>query len=109
MIGAGGVGLNTVQGTRLAGAARIVAVDMADEKLAVARDFGATDGVLAGTDGHTAMMKLGRLGDHAFVTVGAGPVIDRALDWCAPHGTAYLVGMPHLGTVGHFDPVGAAC
>lgn len=108
VIGAGGVGLNAVQGARLAGAARIVAVDVTAEKLAVAKEFGATDGVLAGEDGHTAMMRLGRPADHVFVTVGAGPVIDRALDWVAPHGTAYLVGMPHVGTVGHYDPVSAA-
>lgn len=108
VIGAGGVGLNAVQGARLAGAARIVAVDVTQEKLETAREFGATDGVLAGADGREAMLALGRLADHVFVTVGAGPVIDGALDWCAPHGTAYLVGMPHLGTVGHFDPVGAA-
>ncbi|PWJ18134.1 alcohol dehydrogenase catalytic domain-containing protein [Jannaschia seohaensis] len=108
VIGAGGVGLNTIQGARLAGAARIVAVDVSEEKLDSARAFGATDGVLAGEDGHSAMMRIGRLADHVFVTVGAKPVIDRALDWCAPHGTAYLVGMPHVGTVGHFDPVNAA-
>ncbi len=108
VIGAGGVGLNTVQGARLAGAARVVAVDVSDEKLDVARRFGATDGVLVGEDGREAMDRLGRRADHVFVTVGAGPVIDGALDWLAPHGTAYLVGMPHSGTVGHFDPVSAA-
>ncbi|WP_371156717.1 alcohol dehydrogenase catalytic domain-containing protein [Jannaschia sp. 2305UL9-9] len=108
VIGAGGVGLNAVQGARLAGAARIVAVDISQDKLDAARDFGATDGVLAGADGRQAMLALGRLADHIFVTVGAGSVIDGALDWCAPHGTAYLVGMPHVGTVGHFDPVSAS-
>ncbi|MEM7490823.1 MAG: zinc-binding dehydrogenase, partial [Pseudomonadota bacterium] len=108
VIGAGGVGLNTVQGARLAGAARVVAVDVSEEKLETARAFGATDGVLASEDGRAAMLRLGRLADHVFVTVGAGPVIDGALSWCAPHGTAYLVGMPHSGTVGHFDPVSAA-
>ena len=108
VIGAGGVGLNAVQGARLAGAARVVAVDLTEEKLATARAFGATDAVLAGKDGRRAMLRLGRLADHVFVTVGAGPVIDGALGWCAPHGTAYLVGMPHVGTVGHYDPVGAA-
>ncbi|WGH79773.1 alcohol dehydrogenase catalytic domain-containing protein [Jannaschia ovalis] len=108
VIGAGGVGLNAVQAARLSGAARIVAVDVTEEKLDTAREFGATDGVLAGADGRAAMLGLGRLADHVFVTVGAGPVIDGALDWCAPHGTAYLVGMPHSGTVGHFNPVSAA-
>ncbi|SDY81716.1 S-(hydroxymethyl)mycothiol dehydrogenase [Jannaschia faecimaris] len=108
VIGTGGVGLNAVQAARLSGAARVVAVDLTDEKLAAAREFGATDGILAGTDGHPAMQALGRLADHVFITVGAGPVIDGALDWLAPHGTAYLVGMPHSGTVGHFDPVAAS-
>ncbi|MGB3553916.1 MAG: zinc-binding dehydrogenase, partial [Jannaschia sp.] len=77
-------------------------------KLDAARDFGATDCVLSGADARATMLALGRLADHVFVTVGAGPVIDGALDWLAPHGTAYLVGMPHSGTVGHFDPVSAA-
>ncbi|WP_298435730.1 alcohol dehydrogenase catalytic domain-containing protein [uncultured Jannaschia sp.] len=108
VIGAGGVGLNAIQAARLSGAARVVAVDISDEKLDAARDFGATDTVLAGSDGRAAMLDLGRLADHVFVTVGAGPVIDGALDWLAPHGTAYLVGMPHSGTVGHFDPVSAS-
>jgi hypothetical protein len=47
VIGAGGVGLNAIQGARIAGARRIVAVDMTEAKLADARAFGATDGVLA--------------------------------------------------------------
>src|SRR6056297_1731546 len=42
VIGAGGVGLNAIQGARIAGAARIVALDMTEEKLAAARAFGAT-------------------------------------------------------------------
>ena len=108
VVGAGGVGLNAVQGARLAGAARVIAVDLTDEKLDGARAFGATDGVLAGTDLREAMLRLGRLPDHGLITVGAGPVIDGALDWLAPHGTAYLVGMPHVGTVSTLDPVSAA-
>lgn len=107
VIGAGGVGLNAIQGARLAGAARVVAVDLDADKLEGAAAFGATDGILAGA-GPAAMKRLGRLADHAFVTVGAPKVIDGAAGWLAPHGTAYLVGMPHLGTVGHYDPVGVA-
>ncbi|UWQ22604.1 alcohol dehydrogenase catalytic domain-containing protein [Jannaschia sp. W003] len=107
VIGAGGVGLNSIQAARLSGAARVVAVDVSEEKLEAARAFGATDGILA-SDGPAAMLRLGRLADHAFVTVGAPSVIDGAVDWLAPHGTAYLVGMPHSGTVGHYDPVSAS-
>ena len=47
VIGAGGVGLNAIQGARIAGAARIIAVDLSQEKLNDAKAFGATDGVLA--------------------------------------------------------------
>ncbi len=47
VIGTGGVGLNTIQGACIAGAGRNIAMDVAPEKLQAARDFGATDGVLA--------------------------------------------------------------
>ena len=50
VIGAGGVGLNAIQGARIAGAARIVAVDMQPSKLDDALEFGATDGILATDD-----------------------------------------------------------
>jgi len=46
VIGAGGVGLNAIQGARIGGARRIVAVDMSEEKLEIAKGFGATHGVL---------------------------------------------------------------
>jgi S-(hydroxymethyl)mycothiol dehydrogenase len=105
VIGAGGVGLNAIQGARLCGAGRVMAVDLTEEKLASARAFGATDTALADGDPRAALLELGRLADHVFVTVGSGPVIDGALDLCAPHGTAYLVGLPPTGTVSSFDPV----
>ncbi len=43
VIGCGGVGLNVIQGAQLAGAARIIAVDLMESKLAAAKEFGATD------------------------------------------------------------------
>src|SRR5206468_1820692 len=43
VVGCGGVGLNAVQGARIAGARRIVAVDTVDWKLELAKKFGATD------------------------------------------------------------------
>ena len=42
VIGAGGVGLNAIQGALIAGAGDVIAIDVADEKLAAARAFGAT-------------------------------------------------------------------
>jgi len=47
VIGCGGVGLNCIQGARIAGAAQIIAIDVVEEKLGWARAFGATDTLLA--------------------------------------------------------------
>lgn len=106
VIGAGGVGLNTIQGARIAGARRIVAIDMSPEKLEIAREFGATDGVLA-TDAapwKKVMEITGRGADAVFVTVGAIPVYDAAPRYLAPGGQVIMVGMPHTGDTSTFEP-----
>ncbi len=107
VIGAGGVGLNAVQGARIAGAARIIAVDMTEEKLAVAREFGATDAVLATADRPWAEVQriAGRLADAVFVTVGAIPAFDAAPRYLAPGGRMVMVGMPHSGAMSSYEPV----
>src|SRR6056297_2186166 len=72
VIGAGGVGLNAIQGARIAGAARIVAMDLEPSKLDDARAFGATDAILASDPKPwKALQEItgGRLADHVFVTV----------------------------------------
>ena len=68
VIGAGGVGLNAIQGARIAGARRIVAVDMSEDKLEIAKEFGATDGVLATGDApwRDAKKAIGRGADAVF-------------------------------------------
>lgn len=100
VIGAGGVGLNAIQGARISGASRIIAVDMTEEKLADAREFGATDGILA-TDpapwDRLAELTGGRMADAVFVTVGAIPAYDAAPKYLARGGGVYMVGMPHAG------------
>ena len=107
VIGAGGVGLNAIQGARIAGARRIVAVDMSDEKLAVAREFGATDGVLASDakPWRNAMEAMGRGADAVIVTVGAIPAYDNAPRYLASGGRVIMVGMPHSGGMSTFEPV----
>jgi S-(hydroxymethyl)mycothiol dehydrogenase len=108
VIGAGGVGLNTVQGARIAGAARIVAMDLEPSKLEDARAFGATDTILATEDKPWQLLAEitgGKLADHVFVTVGAIPAYDVALRLIAPCGTAYAVGMPHSGALSSYEPV----
>lgn len=106
VIGAGGVGLNAIQGARLAGAARIVAVDMTEEKLEAAREFGATDGVLAteAKPWKAAKAVIGRGADAVFVTVGAIPAYDTAMRYLAPHGKLVMVGMPASGALSQYEP-----
>jgi len=105
VIGAGGVGLNAIQGARIAGARRIVAVDMSEEKLAIARQFGATDGVLASDEKpwRAAKAAMGRGADAVLVTVGAEKVYDQAPRYMASGGKVIMVGMPHVGAVSHFE------
>ena len=107
VIGAGGVGLNAIQGARIAGARRIIAVDMSDEKLAIAREFGATDGVLATDEKpwRAAKKAMGRGADAVFVTVGAIPAYDDAARYLANGGKVIMVGMPHSGAMSTYEPV----
>ena len=107
VIGAGGVGLNTIQGARIAGARRIVAVDMNEQKLEIAREFGATDGVLAsdGKPWKVAKSLMGRGADAVFVTVGAIPVYDTAPRYLAYGGKVIMVGMPKSGDKSSYEPV----
>ena len=106
VIGAGGVGLNAIQGARIAGARRIVAVDMSPEKLAIAKDFGATDGVLASDPApwDAARAIIGRGADAVFVTVGIVPVYNQAPKYLAAGGKVVMVGMPHIGADATYDP-----
>ena len=110
VIGAGGVGLNAIQGARIAGARRIVAVDMSDEKLAIAKEFGATDGVLAtqAKPWRAAIKAMGRGADAVIVTVGAVAAYDVAPRYLANSGKVIMVGMPHSGAFSSFEPVNLA-
>ena len=104
VIGAGGVGLNAIQGAKIAGARRIVAVDMEPRKLAVAREFGATDAVLAiGEPWRDAKAALGRGADAVLVTVGVAAVYDQAPRYLAKGGTVVMVGMPASGAFSQYE------
>ena len=107
VIGAGGVGLNAIQGARIAGARRIVAVDMTEEKLAIAREFGATDTVLAteAKPWRAAFKAMGRGADAVIVTVGAIPAYETAPRYLAAGGRVIMVGMPHSGAEASYEPV----
>jgi len=98
VIGCGGVGLAVIQGARLAGAARIVAVDVAAPKLEAAGAFGATDLVDASAGDPVEQVRDLTGGvDFAFTAIGAAFGLAQAVRMCAYAGTATLVGVPPAG------------
>jgi S-(hydroxymethyl)glutathione dehydrogenase / alcohol dehydrogenase len=95
IIGCGGVGLNVLQGARISGAARIIAIDLSAEKLDLARRLGATDAINA-SDGDPvgAVQSLTGGGvDHAFEVIGRPATLAQAFEMARVGGTAYLVGV----------------
>ena len=101
VFGCGGVGLNVVQGARIAGAAQIVAVDVSSEKLELARRLGATDLVHAREqDPVAAIRRLTGGVDYAFEALGREQTIQQAWDSLDVGGEAVIVGlMRHGATV----------
>jgi S-(hydroxymethyl)mycothiol dehydrogenase len=98
VIGCGGVGLAVVQGARLAGASRIVAVDIVDEKLALALELGATDAVDGRSGDSVAQVRELTGGvDFAFSAIGSPAGLVDAVRMCGYAGTATLVGVPPAG------------
>jgi S-(hydroxymethyl)glutathione dehydrogenase/alcohol dehydrogenase len=108
VVGCGGVGLNSVQGARLSGARQVIAVDVADDKLAAAERLGATHAVNASSGGAVdAVRELtgGRGADYVFVTVGNAGAFSDAYQMIAKGGAAVLVGMAPVGVTSSFDPL----
>ena len=96
VFGAGGVGLNVIQGAALAAASRIVVVDVSAEKLEFARQFGATDLVNAREQPELvkAIKRLtGGGADYSFECVGRGETISQAYGVLRKGGTAVVVGV----------------
>ncbi|HYZ39204.1 MAG TPA: Zn-dependent alcohol dehydrogenase [Stellaceae bacterium] len=101
VIGCGGVGLNVVQGARLAGANPIIACDLRDNKLDYARQFGATHTIKASAGDVVERVRnlTGGLGvDTAFDAIGSEQTALQAIDAVAPGGRAVLVGIPAFAT-----------
>jgi S-(hydroxymethyl)glutathione dehydrogenase / alcohol dehydrogenase len=111
VIGAGGVGLNAIQGAAICGAAKIIAVDLSQEKLDTAMEFGATHGILASSDKPYRAVKAltgGRGADYVLVTVGAVQVYQSAMRYLCAGGTMVMVGMPASGATVSYEPVNVA-
>lgn len=111
VVGAGGVGLNAVQGCAINGADKIIALDLDQAKLDGAREFGATHGVIAADADVADQIRAitdGRGVDYVFVTVGAIQAFQGALDYLAPRGELVMVGMPPTGAEMTLEPVNIA-
>jgi len=99
VIGCGGVGLSAVQGAAIAGAGRVIAVDMLDSKLELARKMGATDTVNAKKGDPIAQVKdlTGGGVDYSFEAIGLKVAAEQAFAMLKNGGTATVIGMIPLG------------
>ncbi|WP_419995833.1 Zn-dependent alcohol dehydrogenase [Streptomyces boninensis] len=105
VIGAGGIGLNVLQGARIAAASTVVAVDANPAKEAVARQFGATHFVDASAveDTAAAVREVLPAGaDHVFECVGIPKLFQLAIELLDWHGQAVLLGVPPAGAEATF-------
>lgn len=99
VVGCGGVGQSVIQGAKIAGAARIIAVDMVPMKRAQACKFGATDEVDPGKGDPVAQVKEitgGRGADYAFEVVGLPETIVQSYNMARNGGTVCIVGMSRM-------------
>jgi S-(hydroxymethyl)glutathione dehydrogenase/alcohol dehydrogenase len=99
VFGMGGVGLAAVQGSVIAGALQIIAVDLNDANLTRAREFGATDTVNASLDDPVKIIKqiTGGGVDYSFEAVGLQKTAGQAFRSLAYGGTATMIGLVPLG------------
>jgi S-(hydroxymethyl)glutathione dehydrogenase/alcohol dehydrogenase len=110
VIGAGGVGLNVVQGAAIAGCERIIAIDLRPKPLEIARLFGATDAIGAPPGGTPAAsadvpaavraLTAGRGVDYVFDTVGSPATLTLALACARKGGAVVLTGLSRMDSQG---------
>jgi S-(hydroxymethyl)glutathione dehydrogenase / alcohol dehydrogenase len=96
VFGCGGVGLSIIQGARIGGARQIIAIDMFDSKLEMARTVGATHSINSGNDDPVKAVRELTAGagvDHAFEAVGNPTLVRQAIESLAIRGTATIVGV----------------
>ena len=95
IVGAGGVGLNAISGARIAGASRIVVIDIQPKRLEAAKQFGATDVVDSSKTNPVEAIRgfLPGGADHVFDFVGSKAVAEQGLAMLGVGGGLYLVGV----------------
>lgn len=107
VFGCGGVGLNAIQAARLVGAAKIIAVDILDQKLEWSREFGATHLINAAREDPVQRIQeiCGRGGaDYAFEVVGHARTMEQAFHAVHRGGMAVMIGVAPTGTRLSIDP-----
>lgn len=111
VVGAGGVGLNAIQGAKICGASTIIAVDKVEQKIADAIEFGATHGILSSSEKpHRQIKSLtqGRGVDFVLVTVGAIEAFKQSMRYLNRGGKLIIVGMPPSGDLMSIEPMAMA-
>jgi alcohol dehydrogenase len=107
VLGLGGVGLAALLGARRLEAAPLVAIDLSAEKLALARELGATHTFNAADPDCVAQVREATRGgvDFAFEMAGAVPALELAWNITARGGTTVTAGLPHPERVFGLRPV----
>ena len=95
VFGAGGVGLSAIQGSLIAGARMIIAVDTVEAKLATARELGATHIVDASSGDPVEAIKnlTGGGADYTFEAIGLKLTAEQCFEAIRRGGTATIIGM----------------
>jgi S-(hydroxymethyl)glutathione dehydrogenase/alcohol dehydrogenase len=100
VIGCGGVGLSCINGAAIAGAGRVIAVDMVESKLETAKEFGATD-VVNGNDGDVVEQVRELTGgegvNYSFEAIGLKATAEQAFSMLRRGGAATIIGMIPVG------------
>jgi Zn-dependent alcohol dehydrogenase len=108
VMGVGGVGINAIQGAAYIGAYPIIAVDVLDDRMALAREFGAThtmNGKREDAAEEIRRLTDGRGADFVFVTVGSVAAIKQGLGFSGIRGTTVLIGLPNYRDELCFSPL----
>jgi aryl-alcohol dehydrogenase len=100
VFGTGAVGIAAILGAVIAGAARIIGVDRVPERLALARELGATHTINAAEADALAQIHAitAHGADFSLETTGVPQVLRTAVDCLTPRGTAGVIGAPRFGT-----------
>lgn len=104
VFGAGAVGLSAIMAARIAGADPIIAIDLHENRLALARELGATHTIKGDADVAAALREICPTGlNYAFDTTGLGKLIELAFEQLAPRGILGLVGASDADAMVHFN------